>query len=243
MSARAPRYLLTRPRVDSERLAKALAEKGVAAAIHPMIEIAFDAHAPLDLAGVAALLITSANGARALARLTERRDLLALAVGPASADALRRKGFSRIATAGGDVAALARLAAGLVKPEAGTLLHISGAEVAGDLGARLTAQGFRYRRHVAYAAHPAERLAPEIAEELKTGAFDGVAFFSPRTAAAFVKLVQDDSLASACARLRAMCLSAAVARAASQIRWDAVRIARRPDQEALIDLILAERIR
>ena len=57
-----------------------------------------------------ALLFTSANGVRALAALTPRRDLPALCVGPATAAAARQAGFVNCFEAAGDARALADLA-------------------------------------------------------------------------------------------------------------------------------------
>ena len=63
----APRLLLTRPREDSLALAEVLARHGVDALIEPMMTIRIDEGARLDLSGAQAILLTSANGARALA--------------------------------------------------------------------------------------------------------------------------------------------------------------------------------
>src|SRR5438128_1763386 len=79
------RALVTRPREEAESLAAALAARGVDAVLEPMMEVHYRATAAPDLAGVQALLCTSANGARALARSTKERDLLLLAVGDATA--------------------------------------------------------------------------------------------------------------------------------------------------------------
>src|SRR5437879_1421718 len=64
------RVLVTRPFEESESLAAALASRGVAALVEPLIQIRFSAPQALDLAGVQAVLFTSANGVRALARAT-----------------------------------------------------------------------------------------------------------------------------------------------------------------------------
>ena len=61
------RVLLTRPREDSEGLAAQLAARGVDSFIEPLLEVRFRDGPPLELAGVAALLMTSGNGVRALA--------------------------------------------------------------------------------------------------------------------------------------------------------------------------------
>ena len=60
--------LVTRPRAEAEALAALLAQRGIDAVIEPMIEIVDTGAALPSLAGVQAILCTSANGVRALAR-------------------------------------------------------------------------------------------------------------------------------------------------------------------------------
>ena len=103
------RVMITRPREDAEALAGRLAEDGIESLIEPLLEIIPRAGETLDLDDVQALMLTSANGARALGRATDRRDLAVYAVGPATAAAARAAGFTTVATAGGDVEALSRL--------------------------------------------------------------------------------------------------------------------------------------
>jgi hypothetical protein len=90
--------LITRPEEDARPLAEALAARGVATVIEPLLAIRPlpEAASDLakDLAGVQALLFTSANGARAFAELSPRRDIGVLAVGDATASAARGLGFT-----------------------------------------------------------------------------------------------------------------------------------------------------
>ncbi len=120
------RLLLTRPQEDSVALEAMLAERGHEAIVEPLLTIRPDLNAPLDLEGVAALLFTSANGARAFALRSHRRDLPVFAVGDASAQAARDLGFAKVESAGGDVAALGALVAHRHRPEDGALLHVAG---------------------------------------------------------------------------------------------------------------------
>ena len=66
------RALVTRPREEAESLTAALATRGVEALVEPLIEIHYQAPEALDLGGVQAILCTSANGVRALARASAR---------------------------------------------------------------------------------------------------------------------------------------------------------------------------
>ena len=151
--------LVTRPREEAEALAAALAARGVAALIEPLMEVHFHAAATLDLAGVQAVLCTSANGVRALARASGERRLPLLAVGDATAARARAEGFAAVASAGGDAADLARLAAARLDPRKGRLLHVCGSAVAGDLAGDLRARGFAVER-----AHPLRGAAGGGAE-------------------------------------------------------------------------------
>src|SRR5579864_6864769 len=65
--------LVTRPRAEAENLAQALAHRGIEAIIEPLLEIHYREKPEPDLAGVQAILVTSTNAVRALARLTGER--------------------------------------------------------------------------------------------------------------------------------------------------------------------------
>ena len=65
------RALVTRPNEEACVLTQALASRGIGALIEPMMQIHFRDVSP-ELAGFRAVLCTSANGVRALAR-TQRR--------------------------------------------------------------------------------------------------------------------------------------------------------------------------
>ena len=156
-----PRLLLTRPRQDSVALAEALAEHGVDTLIEPMMTIRIDADARLDLAGAQAILLTSANGARALAATSpdeEARLLPVLAVGCATAQAARDVGFHSVTAAEGDVDALAALTLARLRPDSGRLVHVAGRVSTGDLAPRLRAAGFDAVRIPLYDAVARERL-------------------------------------------------------------------------------------
>lgn len=228
------RLVLTRPRPESEALARALAALGHRSLIEPMLEIV-PTGAPVELAGVAALIATSANGARAFAAASPRRDLPLYAVGDATADAAREAGFASVLSAKGDVGDLARLIAAGFDPKAGALLHFAGQDVAGDLTGALA--GHDLRRVVLYDARAATTLS--AAYRAERPAPEGVLFFSPRSAATFVTLLDDAGLSETAAAMTAFCLSPAVAEAARPLAWRDVRIAARPDQAALLALLPA----
>ncbi|MFQ5955741.1 MAG: uroporphyrinogen-III synthase [Kiloniellales bacterium] len=241
------RALITRPEEDAAPLAAALGRRGIDCLIEPMLRIVPVAAPSLDLTGVQALVITSANGARAFAAASPRRDLPVYAVGDASAAAARGLGFARVESAAGDVAALAAVGRRRADPAAGPLMPPVGRVSAGDLAGRLGALGFTLRRSVLYEAKPAQGFSATLEAALRRlVAGDGdapaaglrwVMFFSPRSAAVFVGLARAAGLMAAGRRLKALCLSRNVAEAAAAIDWRTIAVAVRPEQEALLALI------
>lgn len=230
--------LVTRPREDSGELAAALEARGLTPVLEPLLAIRFvdggaEVLAPL-LAGAQALLFTSANGVRAFAAASPRRDLPAFAVGDATAKAAGDAGFAGVASAGGDVADLAALVQRHLKPEGGALVHAAASDVAGDLAGALSAAGFELRRAVLYEAVPAERLSDETTELLANGEVALALFFSPRTASHFVRLATGAGLASACRLVAAVALSPAVAAALEPLAWRAVHVAETPTLASLL---------
>ena len=231
--------LITRPEEDARPLAEALAARGVATVIEPLLAIRPlpEAAADLakDLAGVQALLFTSANGARAFAELSPRRDIGVLAVGDATASAARGLGFTAVESAGGDVQALARLVKQRLKPAGGPLFHAAGSAVAGDLAEILAADGFDLRRRMLYESAAATALSPETIAALKQGRIDLVLLFSPRTAVSFAELARAAAIDAS--PLTALCLSPAVATAVSGLAWKRVAVAEKPDLPSLLALV------
>jgi len=231
------RVLVTRPEDDATALARLLGERGIDAVIEPLLAIEHEPPAALGLEGVQAVLMTSANGARAFAAATERRDLAVFAVGDATARAAAEAGFRTIENAAGDVDALADLVRERLDPDAGGLVHVAASGVAGDLGGALRASGFAYRREILYRARQATAFSEAAHRALRDHALDGALFFSPRTARTFVSLVLGGRLCECCEVMVAFCLSAAVAGELAALPWRAVRIAHRPDQRALVALV------
>lgn len=235
--------LLTRPAADSRRFAARLAHCRIACRHAPLLTIRYRQPPPPLPDGMQAVLLTSANGARALAAMTQRRDLRhdlrVLAVGEATAAAARRAGFAAVEAAEGDVARLAALAARRLDAAAGPLLHVAGSALAGDLAGLLAGRGFRVERRIGYDARPVRRLPAAAREGLQTGRLAGAAFFSPRTAAAFVRLSREAGLEAQTAPLRAFCLSRAVAEAAEAMPWSGIEVAVEARAEALARLICA----
>ncbi len=237
------RALVARPHEEAGGLTQALASRGVGTLVEPMMQIHFRDLLP-DLPGVRAVLCTSANGVRALARVTGERGIPVFSVGDATAARARAEGFTAVESAAGDVGDLIRLVADRLPPRDGPLLHVSGSDVAGDLVGELRVRGFTVERSVLYEARPVAALSPAAVQALGAGEIDFALFFSPRTAAIFTRLAEAAAIGRACEAVSALSISAAADAALSGLIWCHRRIAAHPDQQALLDSLdqlLAER--
>ena len=238
--------LVTRPRADAESLAAALTQRGIDALIEPLLEIHYRDSPTPDLAGVQAILCTSANGVRALARLTGERVLPLFAVGDATAAQAGEAGFARVESAGGSLGDLVRLAREHLHPTDGRLLHVAGSEVAGDLAGALRAASFAVDRAVLYEARPVGVLSAASVQALTAGTVDFALFFSPRTARIFAQLAERGGVAEAIDRVTAVSISAAADAGLGSLHFRERHVAKRPDQPSLLaalDRVLAERRR
>jgi uroporphyrinogen-III synthase len=228
------RALVTRPRAEAESLAAELARRGLVAVVEPLIEIAESGLSLPELAEVQAILCTSANGVRALARATGERALPLFAVGDATAAAARAEHFRHVERAGGDVADLALLIRQRLKPQGGTLLHVAGSAVAGDLAGALGAVGYTVERAVLYEARAASALTPATAQMIADGKFDFALFFSPRTAAVFARLVDEAAVGDGLRASVAVSISAAADALLADLPFGERLTAAAPTQAALL---------
>ena len=172
----------------------------------------------------------------ALARATARRDLPVFAVGPQTSAQALRAGFGDVRNADGDANALARCARQWAVPEKGVLLHVCGAQAPGTLAALLRNAGFSVRRAPLYRIEAAADLPDAVLQALRTRQLDAAMFFSPRSAAVFrdCLLRHDGGLAGS---LTGLCISTPTAAALAPLAFAAIRIAGRPNQDAMLALV------
>ena len=229
------RVLLTRPLDDAQPLAELLRSKGIECGFSPLLDIQYIDGPEIDLSTAQALLVTSANGVRAIAKRSFNRDIKVLAVGDASAQAARKAAYTDVQSASGDVDALADLVKATCQPEGGALVHVAGSVVAGDLASML--DGYEYRREVLYEAVTAESLSDETLNSLSNGAYDAVLFYSPRTSKQFSKLIIKAKAEMTLSKMSVYCLSKKVAVFTIGLAWNQVHIAETPDQDGMLALL------
>jgi len=231
------RVLVTRPLDDALEIQILLAARGHEVVVAPLLRVEFRHGAEIDLTGEQAILATSANGMRALARRTGRRDLPVFAVGPQTAQAARALGFNQVRSADGDAVALAQAVPSWTSPKAGPLLHAAGADAPGKLADALTASGFQVRSEILYDVIAVDELSANATAEIVANRIDAVLLFSPRSARAFVQRLNEAGLTEHATRMIAGCISQATASALAPLTMKEVRIAARPNQESLLNCL------
>jgi uroporphyrinogen-III synthase len=228
------RLLITRPEPDNERTAAALRAKGHEVVLAPLLHIEAVANADLGTPPWAAILLTSANGARALAAHPRRSELLALpvlAVGRSSAEAARVAGFADVKSADGDAGDLARLAVERFAGARSPLLYLAGEDRSGESAV----PGLAVHTAVVYRAAKASRFPPPARAALEQGGIDGVLHFSRRSVESYLDCGRD-IIGKAMQPIH-YCLSARAAEPLRLAGASHIQVAPRPDEASLLALV------
>ncbi|AHM03762.1 Uroporphyrinogen-III synthase [Roseibacterium elongatum DSM 19469] len=221
-----PLVLLTRPRAQSERFARALDTRlpGVAVAIAPLMEVV-PLPAPPEARTAPTMIFTSEN---AVPQAGAGQGRLAWCVGTRTQAAARAAGFRAHSVDGTANDLVARLAQ---DPPPGPIWHLHGVHVRGDVAKRLCRAGLDVREAAVYD----QREMPPDATLDAALARDGVIapVFSPRSA----KLLAQAAEGADAARLTLVAISAA-ARDALPAAWqDRTILAETPDAAAILEAI------
>jgi uroporphyrinogen-III synthase len=219
-----PLVWITRAEPGASATAGRIEAMGWTPLVAPLLE-ARPLEAVLDLADIAALAFTSAQGVRAFAAISDAR-LPAFTVGDATAEAARAAGFPDVRSADGDVAALANL---IAQANPGPILHAGALHPAGDLVGDLAARGLTARAVALYdtvAVDPAPALArlPRIT---------AVLVHSPKAAV----LLADLLTARPTPNLRLLTLSDAVAAPLRALENATIAVAPFPNETSLLNLL------
>ena len=234
------RVLITRPEREATTLATALAERGHVPVIAPLFRLEI-LHPPAafatDLSECQAILLSSANGARALAEASEQRGKPILAVGDTTASTAEGLGFVCRVRRGRWTGAGGFLARKRLDPKAGPLLHVSGVDIAQDFATALAPDGFEVRRVALYDARE-ETALPDLARAaIEARALDAAMFFSPRASDLFARLVQQAGLSTALSNVTAIGISPAALEPLSALPFKATVAAAHPTRQSVLDEI------
>jgi uroporphyrinogen-III synthase len=226
---------LTRPLADSEAMQHALKARGIASIVAPVMEIVpcdyqLPANAPTSI------LLTSRYGAAALP--DHWRDCPLYAVGEATANSARAKGYKNITT--GDGSALDLLPAIVIAGH--DVLHLCGEDIKIDLAPLLAVKGITLSRLVTYQATAVAALAPIIAHALRNGDVSGLVLYSPRAATIAHDLLKQADCLKYMAHIDGYCLSLEIAGAAGILGCKRLHACPLPTQQAMMELLSAPAI-
>lgn len=229
--------LITRPDPSGKTFADAVEDQfpgAFSACLSPLTAIVPEPPA-LSLEGVQALLFSSRNAVQIFAETYGGRDLPALCVGGGTAAEARAYGFSAEAAYGGDVAALADMAATAWRPDGGHYLYLRGRETAGDLAGSLFSQGIPVEEAILY-SQLSLPLSDDALSLLAMPGFVVAPVFSPASAerlAGAVAAMGPDFAAD----IVALAISENAARPLSSIPLAALHVAEAPNAAAMVNSV------
>ncbi|MBB3973862.1 uroporphyrinogen-III synthase [Hansschlegelia beijingensis] len=227
--------LVLRPERAAVRTASALGRLGHTPIVAPVLTIE---EIPSAIPGTDyhAVLATSANGVRKLARRPEIDALSRLplvAVGDRTAEAGREAGFEIVHVADGDGRSLV-VETRRVFPEPSRFLHAAGADRAFDVAGALAEHGHDVTVIELYRAVAATTLPAAAASALAAGAVDVVLHHSRRIAETFLTLSAAAGFAEQVRALGHAALSERVAGAVRLAGCERVAVAAQLDEPALL---------
>jgi uroporphyrinogen-III synthase len=236
------RLLVTRPEPGASILAEELRELGHEPILQPLLEFRALNFDPAKLHAAEALIITSGNCLRALEDMrlsAHATDIPLYCVGEETARRAQAAGFKELlATA--DTAE--QLAAKIIATgnRNAALVHLTGEDQAFDLAGALSREGFRIKTVRVYNMKACREFAPAIDAMLKAGDIHGVILMSPRTAEIYVSLCQRHGVADCAKSPLYFCLSKNVAAKLASLQPNDVRVSRKPNRTALLELLVAD---
>jgi len=234
------RFLLIRPKLDSDATAEQLRNKNHVANIDPLLRIEALKISQPAFNQYQAFIFTSSNSLRAYRFPDAAKSIKVFTVGQKTLKTAQENGFNDIISANGDVKKLSETIKSTLDPKDGPLLYFAGVDVAGSIEEDLTQAQFQVDVRSVYHAKAADNLNQTTISLLKDGKIDYIPFYSPRSALIFRKLVEKSKLEDTLDTVTALCLSAEVKSEISSLRWKKILTAKFPNQDALFKLVNIE---
>lgn len=229
--------LVTRPVDDAAETAAALRGRGHDVSLSPLFDIQFIKDHDTLPPRMGAVVFTSRNSVRAFCESHANRNLVAYCVGNATARTAAEVGFKNVHSADGTARELVALIQNSWKSDNAMLLRVASDTTPDILDRILKDSGFHLDRRMLYTTPAVSRFTVDTHALLRDGKLDGVLFFSPRTATVFCDLIVKASLTEACRNLTAWCISPETAKALSDMHFDRIAVAQKPNQTSLLSLI------
>lgn len=236
-----PVALLTRPAGRAEPMLSQLRSLGIAALNEPLLGMTPIAGSERRLDQADLLCVTSPFGASMLSRMTTvPRSLKVFAVGPATAEVLKRSGFADVEVGDGTGTGMVSRLMERSPCHSGKIVHVGGEHIAHDIASALVAAGFQAERAIVYRADKREKISSITRQMLDAGRIAAVVCMSKRTAETLTDLLRKYSLFEPMASAVGFAMSRAIADQLIEDGWTRVEIAREPSMPAMIELVRKE---
>lgn len=232
--------LLTRPYNDSLKTKKLIERKtDHKVFISPAININYFDPA-LDLKENSNLIITSANGIKALGRISNSRNYRIFPIGSSSMEAAKALGYENISISresilNSDVKTLLDHITKTCSPDE-EFFHLTSNMAKKKLGKRLSDLGYKYNKLEIYKVEK-NPFDNDISEKIKTGFFDGYIFFSERSARSFLDNVETTDLQNSLLNTQIFCLSPEISSVFSNYENLKLYYPERINLEAFIEIL------
>lgn len=234
------RILVTRPRADCEDMTRVLAAAGHDVFVSPMLEIELKPPGEIGEDGLTAIVITSQNALRWLAKspqLPRLSNVQLFAVGPRTGELARELGFQRIIEGPGTGAELADIILASDLPKEGRIVHLAGETLAFDMASSLCGAGYQAETFECYRSVPAKSFTAEVEKAIRENSIDLVTLLSPRTAKTFVGLIKSAGLEQSASALSYACISEATRKPLNDEGWPRTHVALAPNSQEVLALV------
>ncbi len=225
--------VLTRPFEYSVRFAKLL--PGCDVVIEPVLQIV--KFYPDSISSPNIIVLTSANAVHCLHKISDLEAKRFFCVGRATADALIDQGVSQnqikcIASTSSELCSMFKGGSG------DRILYLRGKDVSFDLSGVLRKAGFVVTEEIVYEACMLEEFSSSFIAKLRSSDIDAVAFFSKRSAEAFVSLARQSNIFGELKTIRALCISASVLESVDMFFNEESAASETPDSLGMVNLII-----
>lgn len=215
-----------RPLEDALPMASFLESKGIKCSHYPLFRAQFFPIPPLMRPQ--ALIISSKNAIRALKGREELKKVPLYVVGDKTAELAKQTGFVNISNASGTSQELIDLIMKTAERDKGTLWHLSGEKIKGNMIEHLNIAGFKAKRQIVYSIEDVKELPSSLCMQLKNQVFSHVIFCSPRITNVFINLLKKKKIEKSTCQMISLCLSQDIGENALGLKWKKLWISPKP---------------
>jgi uroporphyrinogen-III synthase len=228
--------LITRPIEDAQEMKENLQAKGYKVFIEPLLKIVpYEVQVP-NLKKYTGLIFTSRNAVRVFGKLSNERDMPIYVVGENSAKLAKEIGFTQVESECKTVQSL------LDSLTVGHYWHGRGQNITNFVKGAFEANNeIKIDEKILYHAEKSGKLSNDCLKYMENEGFSDVLFFSTRTAEAFIALyrgyIEAGGSLEGLKGTKALCLSTSMVECLSEIEWQDIAVADKPDRQSLLALL------